>query len=44
MEQLKNEESILTEAFTAISGNQKKASQNLQSKPSAKATGRNSKR
>lgn len=44
MEQLKTEENILTEAFTAISDSQRKASQNLQSKPSAKGTGRNLKR
>lgn len=43
MEQLKTEENILTEAFTAISERQKKDLQNSQSRPFAKPTGRNSK-
>ena len=39
MEQLKKEENILTEAFTAISERQKEVLRNSQSKPSAKGKG-----
>lgn len=42
MEQLKNEENILTEAFTAFSEKQKKESPNSQSRSSATRTGQSS--